>query len=427
VGQTSGKRVWWLLGVLLLLPWLSACGGGENGGEALAFVRGGALYRMQPDGSGLFRVTPGQVLGFAWSPDHHMFVARFAAVTNVPAADPFFPHVVPDVAAALGVVSIDGGNIIPSTRPVPSPPRGDAWWDAASNRFLYREHIGDTMQWYLSQPDQPNDIARKLLATSAITANAPTGTLWPTSAPDASHVVYINDTGDLMLATPGSTPRVLQHGVARQLQGGALARPLWQPHHSAILYATADGAANALWLTDLDGHAQRILSGTFDNVAWSPDGAHILLHGGGKWSIYTGEGAPVMMWGDNGAGATAWWSPDGRMVLARSATTLALATVAGATMTPLLTFATPATGTPAAGAYPLTGSPWSTDGKRIAVVTEAARWHDGTPLPTKAGTGTGLYIVTVADTKTPPKLSDWGEHVGLSWSTPDPNTELLAP
>ncbi len=417
----------WLLCGLVLACALAACGSGQPGGEALAFLRAGALYRMQPDGGGLFRVTPGQAIGFAWSPDHHQLVARYIAITPAPAADPFFPTVLPDVAAALGVVSLDGGNIIPITRPTPIPPRGDPWWDASGNRFFYRERSGDTMQWYLSQSDQPNGIARKFIATSAITAAAPTGTLWPTSPPDASQLAYITDAGDLVLAAPGGKARTLQPQVARQLGGGAIARPLWQPHHSAILYATSDGAANALWLTDLSGHKRRLLSGTFDDVAWSPDGAQILLHGGGKWSIYTGVGAPVMMWDDNGAGAVAWWSPDGRNVLARSATTLTLATPATGAVMALLSFTSPATGDPVPGAHPLTGSPWSADGKRIAVVAAGARWHDGTTLATKAGAGTGLYIVAIADVKAPPKLIDWGEHTGLSWSTPDPNTQVLAP
>ncbi len=134
-----------------------------------------------------------------------------------------------------------------------------------------------------------------------------------------------------------------------------------------------------------------------------------------------------MMWADAGVGAVAWWSPDGRAVLARSATTLALATLANTVVTPLATFTDAATGAPVMGAYPLTGSPWSGDGQRIALVARGVRWHDGTLLVTKASAGTGLYIVPVAATATPPKLIDWGEHTGLSWSTPDPNTQLLAP
>jgi hypothetical protein len=426
--QTRDCARVWLVGLLLLVACgLGACGAGQNGGDALAFIRGGALYRMQPDGSGRFRVTPGQAIGFAWSPDHHQLVARYAAVTNVPAAHTAYPGVVPDVAAALGVVSIDGGNIIPITRPTTIPVRGDPWWDANGNRLFYRERVGDTIQWILSQSDQPNGIARKAIANSAITANAPTGTLWPTSAPDASQIAYISDAGDLVLVTAGGGGKTLQHGVARQLAGGAVARPLWQPHHSAILYTTSDGNGNVLWLTDLAGHAARLLTGTFDNVAWSPDGAHILLHTGGNWGIYTAGGTAVMMWGDNGAGAVAWWSPDGRHVLARSATHLTLVTLAGAVVTPLATFTAAASGDTEPGAYPLTGSPWSADSGRIALVTGAAHWHDDTALPSKSGPGTGLYIIPVNATKAAPKLSDWGEHTVLSWSTPDPNTQLLAP
>jgi hypothetical protein len=212
------------------------------------------------------------------------------------------------------------------------------------------------------------------------------------------------------------------------LPSGTLARPLWQPHKNAILYATKDSTNQvALWLTDLHGQTHHVVTGALDNYAWSPDGGNILTHGAGMWGIYTAAGAPVMMWNDNGAGAVAWWSPDGKAVLARSATTLTLVTLSNHTATPLLNFVSPAAGSTLAGAYALTGSPWSTDGRRFALVANGGTWHAGKALVVKAGPGTGLYIVTTSDLTKTPTLSDWGEHTGLSWSTPDPNTQVLAP
>ncbi len=407
---------------------LAACGPGQNGSDALAFVRDGALYRMQADGSGLFQIAPATVIGFAWSPDHHEVVARFSGATPNPTVTPFFPNPVADAPAAQGVVSIDGGNILPITLASPISTLSDAWWDANGNRLFYRIHHGSGVQWYLAQSDQPNGIARKLLGASAITNQAPNGEAWPTSAPDAGQVAWVRDNGDLVLGSPGGATRVLQSGVMTQLADGAPARPLWQPHQNAILYATGDPAQPSLMLTDLNGHARQILRAPLDGYSWSPDGSHVLIHGNGQWSIYATDGTLMMTWHDAAPGGIAWWSPDSKFVLVSAPGALSLATLAAKSAVTLATFTTTNTPVPlAAQALPITGSPWRGDGKQFALVSAGGTWSDHTALATHSGSGTGLYIISVNAATHAPKLVDWGQHQALSWSTPDPNTQWVVP
>lgn len=419
---------------LVLALALTACQAGQNGADALAFIRGSELFRLQPDGSGLYQVTPGTVAGFAWSPDHHEFVARFAAVRPTPAASPLFPNPAPDMFAALGVISIDGGNILPITPTSPIFSLGDAWWDASGNRLFYREHDAATgVQWILSQSDQPDGIARKTIGLrAAISPSVPNGAMFPTSAPDGSSLAWVTATGDLDLAAPGGAGRAFVHGALSLLPSGAVARPLWQPRHRAILYASAAaGDQPALLLADLSGatHPLATIAG-LDGYSWSPDGTRILTHAAGIFRILDLSGATVMQWPESDVLAVPWWSPDSREVLIESATSVTLATLLTrqATQMATLTGAGAATSL-AAQALPITGSPWSGDGQQFALVAAGGAWHTGAPLATRhaAGADTGLYIVSLRHLNTPPSLVDWGEHTDLSWSTPDPNTLWLTP
>lgn len=425
-----GVRAWQRAGiasVLLAICVLLAACGGQNGGDALAFIRGGALWRMQPDGSGLYQITPGTAIGFAWSPDHHQLVVRFSAISPAPAAAPFYPNAVLDAPAALGVVSIDGGNIIPITPSGAIPVRSDAWWDANGNRVFYRESGGGHVQWILSQADQPNGIARKALGASLATQMAPLGGAVPTSAPDAGQVAWVTDGGDLVLGTPGAIPtHVLAKNALVQLANGAPARALWQPGHNAILFADGSATQVTLVVSDLAGKTRQIAQGPFDGYAWSPDGAHLLVHQPGQWIIYTSGGASAMMWNDMATGGVPWWSPDGRYVLVLAPTSLTLVTLATKSAQTLANFTAPTATMPAPGG-PLSGSPWSSDSRSFALVAHGGTWQDHAALVTHATSGTGLYIVNLGAVAHAPKLVDWGEHQALSWSTPDPNTLWVAP
>lgn len=411
---------------LLLTPLLllAACQGGQNGGDALAFLRDGKLYRLQPNGQGLYEIAPQSAIGFAWSPDHHQLVARFSATPSYPLAHNNLTGAVPDTASVLGVVSIDGGNIITITPANGSPLRSDPWWNANGNRLLYREET-PAGQWVQSQADQPVGIARKVVATSPII---------PTTAPDGAQIATIIPAGELVIGAPEAKPRVLQSGVLTALPGTTWpARPLWQPHHDAILYpASSSNVAVTLMLTDQAGHAQTVTTTNgLQQYCWSPDGTRILLHTAKGYIIHALAGTPDQSWDDTDADATPFWSPDGRYILIRSETRLDLVTVATGSVRALATFAPPATpfvpqDAWLAAALPITGNPWKADSHTFALVAAGGLWSNGTELSHKTGAGDGLYLITPEQTN-PPSLIDWGEHTALSWSTPDPNTQFLTP
>lgn len=423
-------------GVLLcLIVCLSACGSGNSGSVELAYVRAGALWTIQPDGSTRFQVAPATIVGFAWSPDHHEFVARFAAAYPIPtSADPLLASV-PDMLAGFGVISIDGGNIIPIMVATRNTLRSDAWWDASGNRVFYREQLlGDATpqtQWILSQADQPDGIARKVIAT---------GPTIPTSAPDGSQIVTITPAGDLIVGPPAQAARVLQQAVLVTLPAGNWpARPLWQPNHHAILYAVAGPAPDltTLMLTDLTGKTQRVMTiAALEQYSWSPDSSRILLRTPGGYVIHPLAGGDDVTWTDTDPLSLPWWSPDGRDIVTRSPTTVALVTT-GTGVVKTLAHLTPTSApaaTPTAAAalfHPITGSPWSPDGRSLALVTTGGTWvggdtgASGTSLATQSSPGTGLYIITRNALQAAPKLADWGAHDAPSWSTPDPNTQFV--
>src|SRR5579859_5321740 len=130
----------------------------HGGGETIAFLRGGELWSINPDGSGAARLAGGGVVGFAWSPDHHQVVFRsgdgaFAASSETAA---------PDATGSLNVTSADGGGTVTITPASAGLARGDAWWDADGNRLVYREslpglegQVPAVPLYVLSQADQP--------------------------------------------------------------------------------------------------------------------------------------------------------------------------------------------------------------------------------------------------------------------------------
>jgi hypothetical protein len=421
------KRVILALALVALacaIPLIAGCQAGQNGGVALAFIRAGALYRMQPDGQDLYQVAPAPVIGFAWSPDHHQFVARFAPRNTAHPTVPF-SDVAPDTPAALGVVSIDGGNITIITPSSPSPARSDPWWNTNGNRLMFREQGGGVIQWILSQADQPSGIAQKAIAQTAVI---------PTTAPDAGQIATITDAGDLAVGPPQGTPHTLANNAIRLLPSGWPVRPEWQPRHQAILYATLGATADttALELVDLHGHVTPVASATqVNDYFWSPDGAQVVIRTAAGFTLHHIAGEPDYTWPDASAYTAAWWSPDSRYLLTRNATQIALIDSRARTAKTLITF-TP-NGAPAAiptaaraNAWPLATSPWRDDSGQLALALAGGTWYDGSALTTRAGAGTGLYLITPGNLTHRPAPVEWGEHTALSWSSLDPNAACLA-
>ncbi len=416
---------------LMAIVALAGCAPGNDGSDEIAFMRGGALWTMQPGGQDLMQIAAPTVLGFAWSPDHHQFVVRLSATRSAVASTNPLVGGYPDVYAVLGIISIDGGNIMTITPNSAIPPRSDGWWDATGNRLVYREDVANTQLWILSLPDQPAGIARKSIAI---------GSVIPATSPDGGTIATILANGAVVVGTPQATPRALAQGALTAIvtPGGVWpARPLWQPRHDAILYPAPgpDAATTALWLVDQSGQRREIAAiPDLEAYCWSPDGTMLLARTTAGYQVFDLRGAPVVGWPDASVYSAAWWSPDGDAVMAQTPSALVLAQVGARRVTTLVTWTPPLAGpsalpSAAAAWHPLLGSPWSADGHRFALVAPAGGvWQGGARLASRATPGTGVYIVDVdALSHSPPGLADWGEHTGLSWSTPDPDTQMVTP
>ena len=70
------RRIFLLL--LFLLAGLASCSAGHLGSAELAFIRGGHLWTIDPDGANAFEMvaqnTP--VVDYSWSPTHQILVFR---------------------------------------------------------------------------------------------------------------------------------------------------------------------------------------------------------------------------------------------------------------------------------------------------------------------------------------------------------------
>jgi hypothetical protein len=309
---------------MLDAPALPACGPGHSGGDEIAFLRGGSLWTISPDGSNLNQIESGGFIGLAWSPDHHQIVLRMQDGALPQPGSSFGQG---DSTSELGVTAIDGGSILQITPPDSSLLRSDAWWDGSGNRLLYREEsagiagssggapgtpgVPGVPQWKLSQADQPAGIARKDLPTSVVL---------PAVNSDGSLIASIDTDGQVLLGAPGEAPRVLAAGALTILPGSASypARVLWQPGANHLLYAIAGPAAEetTLLLSDTSGQSQPVVTvSQLQQYAWSPDGQHLLLRTAEALLIYSTSGVEQFAWTHLGGLVLPFWSPDSRFVL----------------------------------------------------------------------------------------------------------------
>lgn len=405
---------------------LAGCGV-QSGGDELAFLRGGQLWVARVDGSHPRELIAGNVVGYAWAPNHHELVARYAANdTQTPSAGS--TRAAPPARGDLAAVSISGGYPLQITPADTALKRDDAWWDAQSNRVIYSEQFANavgTPGYVVSQIDQPAGIARKPLLDAASV---------PVMSPDGARVAVIDSDGNLRLGAPSAKGTVIVSGVALRLpETTRPAHLLWQPRHDAVVYPIprGDGAVD-LMLRDLHNGGTQVIAGGVAHLldaAFSPDGTLLVAHTTESLALYTSGGTQQFSWGESDPLALIWWSPDSKRLLVQDTTGLTLVDVARKAVTPLLVYRSPLPVQTVDGSatwHPATGNPWSPDGSHIVFACDSGTSWRGKALPAPKGSGVGLYVAALTDAggSTPALIDDHADSAP-SWSWPDPSSTFL--
>ena len=405
----------------------------QNGGDTIAFLRGKTLWAINPDGSGLRALAQGNIVGMAWSPDHHQMVYRVSRSPWVVVQSPLTLLGAPDAPGGLIVASVNGSaDAIQISPALAGVTWSDAWWNANGNRLLYRESlIGATNSatstpiYIVSQADQPVGIARKPVVNNA---------RLPVLSADGSRLATVESDGNVLLGAPGSAGMFIAKGALLTLPGTSRpARLLWQPQHEALLYETSGpNAAVSLQLLTIGGKVRTlgVVRGLLD-LAFSPDGSRLLLRTAHEFLIWNvaQPGQSVLSWPEDDPAVLPWWSPAGGRILVQDSAGWRLVDIATHTVRPLVTF--PGAAATAISSVknwrPATGSPWNAAGDRFVFVgSNQASWQ-GKALTTPHGSSTGLYLAYVANPSggEMPSLLDSGADRAPTWSYLDPSTAFL--
>ena len=436
-----------MLLVLLLLTSLAACSPGHLGGNEIAFVRDGHIWTIDPDGANAYETvaqnTP--VLGYSWSPNHQMLAfrtldadfAKTAAAKHL-SSNPI-TQLPGDLPATLNTVGVDGGTPITIINADATIQHSNAWWNATGNRLLYREESisppagPNNVLWWISQNDQPNGIARKLLP----------GSFSIPSIVDNNSVAIGNSPGGMFTTTlAGTNQQYLIHGL---LPGHPLAatleRILPQPaqQNPSILYAVVATAQAfnpppvpvQLLLRSPNGRTTTLATCTCTQFAWSPDGKHILYSTGSRYSVLNLDGSVLFSFSAE-VGSVAYWSPDGQFLLLDGLHTLLLVKPTAQQSQILLrdASASAATSSPTAATtsdallQPASNSPWASDSRHFLFLTRGRLNWQGQAL----SSGKGLYTVTIDDAgkaQGAPVVVDSGNDTQAGWTYENPSTSFL--
>ncbi len=434
---------------LLLAVFLSACSPGHIGNNEISFVRNGHLWTIDPDGANAFEVTSNnaQVIGYAWSPDHRMFAFR-TLESNFSRNGGIRPHptsnqvtgLTNDAPSSINTIGIDGGTPIPIAASGTDIQHSNAWWNPAGNRLLYREeaisviqNVG-TQSWWVSQNDQPLDIARKLLPYS-----------YSIPSLSASDMVIGNSSGGLFTTTLAGIDFhfILQRSLPGHPLPASLERVLWQPAHihPAILYAisqissTNDSSVNTtihikLLLRDSQEQTSTIAICSCTQFAWSPDGNSVLYSTGTQYTIFNIQDHSSYTVSAE-FGSVPYWSPDSRFIILDGLHTLQLINVANQQHQALLNSTSSGSNTPYsplpdshALLQPISNSIWATDSQQFLFLTRNRLLWQGKNLDS----GNGLYIVSIdrnGHIQGPPSIVDNGNDSQASWTYEDPDTSFI--
>src|SRR6266496_6381400 len=459
------KRLFLLI-FLLLAVLLASCSPGHIGNNEISFVRDGHLWTIDPDGANAFEVTSisAPVIGYEWSPDHRIFAFRTldsdfsktAAgqhVTSNPVTG-----LTNDVPSGINAIGIDAGTPVPIAVSGAGFQHSNAWWNPAGNRLLYREEATSVIQnagtqsWWISQNDQPLDIARKLLPYSYSIPSLST-----------NDMAIGNSSQGLFTTTLAGTQfqLILQGALPGHPLPASLERVLWQPahHNPSILYAIAtqttgkvpsflckggsgglgseDPCASdttamqvQLILRDFREQTRTIATCSCTQFAWSPDGKYVLYTTGTMYTILNiKDSSSFSVPGEYGS--VPYWSPDSRFIILDGLHTLQLISVVSQRQQQLLTDVASESGTaisplPDARALlqPISNSIWASDSRQFLFLSRNRLSWQGKNLDS----GKGLYTVSIdgnGRVQGSPAVVDSGNDSQASWTYEDPNTSFL--
>jgi hypothetical protein len=433
---------------LLFAVFLSACSPGHIGNNEISFVRDGHLWTIDPDGTNAFEVTSDNtsVIGYAWSPDHRIFAFRTLEsnfsktapgrrVTTNPVTG-----LTNDVPSVINTIGIDGGTPIPIAVSNIGMQHSNAWWNPPGNRLLYREEAttviqnAGTQSWWISQNDQPLDIARKLLPYT-----------YSIPSLSSNDLAIGNSSQGLFTTTLAGTQ--FQLIIQRKLPGhplpATLERVLWQPvhPHPTMLYAIAKDSSMSnsspktgmpvkLILRDSQEQLRTIAMCDCTQFAWSPDGNSILYSSGTQYTILNIKDLTSFSVSGE-SGSVPYWSPDSRFIILDGLHTLQLVNIANQQQHELLRDVASESGTafsplPDSRALlqPISNSIWASDSRQFLFLTRNRLLWQGKNLDS----GKGLYTISIdsnGNVQGSPAIVDNGNDSQASWTYEDPNTSFL--
>ena len=445
------KREPTIILLLLLMISLASCSPGHLGGNEIAFVRDGHLWTIDPDGANAFEVVSDgpPVIGYGWSPNHQILVFRTldSSFANTAAgrhvtANPL-TGLTADVPSVLNTVGIDGGSPIPIIFSSPDLQYSNAWWNPTGNRLFYREETTapgqnpGTVSWWVSQNDQPEGIARKLLPfTFSI----------PSLSAGNSLAIGNSEQGIFTTTLAGNNFQIVVQGA---LPGhplpATLERVLWQPAHQnpAILYAIVTSATQSqsttstpisiqLVLRDPHGRTTTLATCHCTQFAWSPDGNSVLYTTGTAYTIFNiKDNSAFSISGEEGS--VPYWSPDSQFLVLDGAHTLQLVRIVSQQHQLLLHDMTPTAEPGAASSampdahtllQPISNSIWASDSHHFLFLTRGRLLWQGKSL----SSGKALYMVSIdgqGQVQGAPPVIDTGNDSQAGWTYEDPNTSFL--